>query len=180
MLWKNRPFLSLKPQVWFAFLSEFSFVYNGKWSRELLVHLCPVLWRCKVFLEAAFGTVAHILLRQRNLTFALHSLPWAENSRSSHSPPVQVEVFTDSSDWRHWFKNPIYGESWMCLADFLSSCTLTLSGNPIFLELLLTCHFYFLFFTAFSFWLILFQMCPMFRHLIYLKFISTGFRFLSM
>ena len=38
-LLKNCPFLSVKPQAWFAFLLEFSFVYNGKWSRELLVHL---------------------------------------------------------------------------------------------------------------------------------------------
>lgn len=55
-LLKTCPFLSLKPQVWFAYLRELSFVYNGKWGRELLVHLCPVLWRCEVFLEAAWYT----------------------------------------------------------------------------------------------------------------------------
>lgn len=58
-LLKNCPFLSLKPQAWFAFLLEFSFIYNGKWSRELLVHLCPVLWRCKVFLEAAWYSCSY-------------------------------------------------------------------------------------------------------------------------
>lgn len=48
-LLKNCPFLSLKPEAWFAFLLEFIFVYNEKWNRELLAHLCPVLWRCKIF-----------------------------------------------------------------------------------------------------------------------------------
>ena len=52
--WKSCFSLSLKPQAWLAFLLEFSFAYNVKWSKELLVHLCPVLWRCKVFLEAAW------------------------------------------------------------------------------------------------------------------------------
>lgn len=53
-LLKNCPFPSLKPEAWFAFLLEFIFVCNGKWNRELLVHLFPVLWRCKIFLEAAW------------------------------------------------------------------------------------------------------------------------------
>lgn len=56
------------------------------------------------------------------LTFVLHSLPIAERSRSSCSSSVlirQLDAFTASSDWRYWFKDSIYGELWMCLAELL-------------------------------------------------------------
>lgn len=45
--------LSLKTQECFVFPLEFSLIYNGKRGRKLLVHLCPVLCKCEVFLEAA-------------------------------------------------------------------------------------------------------------------------------
>lgn len=135
-LLKNCPFLSVKPQAWFAFLLEFSFVYNGKWKRELLVHLCPVLWRREVFLEAAWYSCSYSpQAKQSNICSPQPALSRALKELLLPFCSHKATGCLYCQFWlRHWFKNPIYGEYWMCLADFLNCCTSTLSGNPIFLE----------------------------------------------